>query len=373
MHIHTLDLGFLDLNAAVAVFVVEGPEGLALIETGPASTLPHLEKVLAKNGWQIADFQHVFLTHIHFDHAGAAWAFAEKGATIYVHPLGLPHLAAPEKLYNSARMIYGEAMDQLWGPMHPIPVEQLYAPAHGELIEAVGLQFAAWYTPGHAVHHIAWEVAPPNPPVKGGDDTHSAESAEFSAQATPDVLPSLETAPPSPPVKEGDDTHSAVGEERTMPTLDVLPPFTGVSGGASFSGRAVFTGDVAGVRIHGGPVMPPCPPPDIQVEDWQQSIELLRGIPSKTMYLTHFGPVTDKLAHLDALEQHLLDWAEWMRPYAEQDTPAAEIVPAFQEFVKQNLMAQGVTPDFIQRYEAANPAFMSVAGLLRYWKKKNRK
>jgi len=158
-----------------------------------------------------------------------------------------------------------------------------------------------------------------------------------------------------------------------MPTLDVLPPFTGGSGGASFTGGAVFTGDVAGVRIHGGPVMPPCPPPDIQVEDWQQSIELLRGIPSKTMYLTHFGPVTDKLAHLDALEQHLLDWAEWMRPYAEQDTPAAEIVPAFQEFVKQNLMAQGVTPDFIQRYEAANPAFMSVAGLLRYWKKKNRK
>ena len=302
MKIHTLDLDFLDLHDAVAVFVVEGPEGLALVETGPASTLPHLEAVLAKNGWQIADFQHVFLTHIHFDHAGAAWAFAEKGATIYVHPLGLPHLAAPEKLYNSARMIYGDNMDRLWGPMHPIPVAQLYAPAHGELVEAVGLFFKTWYTPGHAVHHIAWEVV----------------SADWNT-------------------------------------------------------IVCFTGDVAGVRIDGGTVMPPCPPPDIQIDDWQDSIQLLRDLPSKTLYLTHFGAITDKQAHLHALEKRLLAWAEWMRPYAENQTPAAEIVPAFQEFVRQELIAQGVPDEALQRYEVANPSYMSVSGLLRYWNKKHRK
>jgi glyoxylase-like metal-dependent hydrolase (beta-lactamase superfamily II) len=70
MKIHTLDLQFLGIDKSIAVFVVEGPEGLALVECGPASTLPHLQQMLAENGWKMADFQHVFLSHIHFDHAG---------------------------------------------------------------------------------------------------------------------------------------------------------------------------------------------------------------------------------------------------------------------------------------------------------------
>ncbi len=167
MKIHTLDLHFLGIEKSIAVFVLEGPGGLALVECGPASTLPHLQKGFAQNGWGMADFQHIFLSHIHFDHAGAAWAFAEHGATIYVHPKGLPHLAQPEKLYNSARMIYGDAMDRLWGEMRPISESQLRAPEHGEIIEAVGLQFRAWHTPGHATHHIAWECPPPSPPTGG--------------------------------------------------------------------------------------------------------------------------------------------------------------------------------------------------------------
>jgi glyoxylase-like metal-dependent hydrolase (beta-lactamase superfamily II) len=302
MKIHTLDLGFLDIENAIAVFVVEGPEGLALVETGPASTLPHLTAALQKSNWQISDFRHVFLSHIHFDHAGAAWAFAEQGADIYVHPKGLPHLAAPEKLYNSARMIYRDQMDVLWGPMHPIAGAQLHAPEHGATIEAAGLQFTAWYTPGHAVHHIAWQV-------------------------------------------------ESVGE----------------TGGQN---AVLFTGDVAGVKIGDGPVAPPCPPPDINVEDWQASIQLMRDLPVETLYLTHYGAVTDKKSHLDALERRLLDWAGWMQPYATQQTDAEQLVPAFEKFVAAELSANGVDEAGIRRYEAANPVFMSVSGLLRYWRKK---
>jgi glyoxylase-like metal-dependent hydrolase (beta-lactamase superfamily II) len=296
MKIHTLDLGFLNLENAIAVFVVEGPQGLALIEAGPASTLPHLETALGQNGWQMADFQHVFLSHIHFDHAGAAWAFAEKGARIYVHPKGLPHLAAPEKLYNSARQIYGDQMDVLWGEMRPISEHLLTAPEHGSVTDACGLHFTAWYTPGHAVHHIAWEVA------------------------------------------DGDE-------------------------------RVLFTGDVAGVKIGSGPVMPPCPPPDIHVEDWQASIRLMRELPVETMYLTHFGKITDKQNHLSQLEERLLSWAEWMRPYAEKSEDPSSLVPDFQAFVQKQLLNAGVAEADLNRYEAANPAFMSVAGLMRYWKK----
>jgi len=296
MNIHVLDLGFLHLENAIAVFVVEGPQGLALIETGPASTLPRLEALLQQNGWQMADFQHVFLSHIHFDHAGAAWAFAEKGARIYVHPRGLPHMAAPEKLYNSARMIYGGQMDTLWGEMRPIPETQLTAPEHGSVTEACGLHFRAWYTPGHAVHHIAWEVS------------------------------------------DGAET-------------------------------VLFTGDVAGVKIGSGPVMPPCPPPDIQVEDWQASIQMMRELPVETLFLTHFGKITDKQTHLDELETRLLSWANWMLPYAQQQADPAAIVPDFQAFVQAQLLDAGVASADLQRYEAANPAFMSVAGLMRYWSK----
>lgn len=299
MTIHTLDLGFQNLDHTIAAFVVEGPQGLTLVETGPYSTYPHLESALRAKGWSVADLQHVFLSHIHFDHAGAAWALARHGARIYVHPRGLPHLASPEKLYQSARMIYGDAMDALWGAMEPIPEEQLYAPEHAEQIEAAGLRFTAWYTPGHAVHHIAWELA-----------------------------------------------------------------------GAQGHDPVLFTGDVAGVRIDEQIVVPPCPPPDIQIEDWQHSIQLLRDLPVTTLYLTHFGRITAKQEHLDALERRLLSWAGWMRPYAEQQVPAAEIVPAFEAFVRQQLIDAGLRPTALAQYEAANPAYMSVAGLLRYWTKK---
>lgn len=252
-------------------------------------------------GWQWRNFQHVFLSHIHFDHAGAAWAFAEHGATVYVHPKGLPHLAAPEKLYNSARMIYGDDMDRLWGPMQPIPESQLVAPEHGATMIVGDVLFTAWYTPGHAVHHIAWEVCPAgsNPATNG----------------------------------------------------------------------VVFTGDVAGVKIGGGPVMPPCPPPDIHVQDWQTSIQLLRNLPSERLYLTHYGAIEGKNDHLNALEKRLLAWAGWMKPYFDAQTPAESIIPRFQTFVQAELLDEGVPPSDLERYEAANPAFMSVAGLLRYWKK----
>lgn len=158
MKIHTIDLQFMGVDRSIAAYAVEGSGGVVLIETGPYSTWGALQKGLIEHGFHIDQIQSVFLSHIHFDHAGAAWALAERGATIYVHPAGLPHLAAPEKLYNSAKQIYGDQMELLWGKMEPIAEERLYAPQHGETIETCGLRLTAWYTPGHAVHHIAWEV-----------------------------------------------------------------------------------------------------------------------------------------------------------------------------------------------------------------------
>ena len=124
--IHVLDLHF-KVESAIASFLVETSEGPILIETGPHSTFEFLKKGLEKHGYQPSDVKHVFLTHIHFDHAGAAWAFAETGAKVYVHPFGYKHLLDPSKLYNSAKRIYGDEMETLWGDMKSIPEDQLFA------------------------------------------------------------------------------------------------------------------------------------------------------------------------------------------------------------------------------------------------------
>nr|WKN35839.1 MBL fold metallo-hydrolase [Tunicatimonas sp. TK19036] len=291
--IHTLDLHFLNIPQAIASYLIETSEGPILIESGPYSTYESLKTAIRKAGFQPEDIQHVLLTHIHFDHAGAAWAFAEQGAKVYVHPFGAKHLAQPEKLWDSAKRIYQDDMDRLWGKMQPIAEDQLVTVEHEQELIFGDTKLRAHHTPGHAVHHIAYQL----------------------------------------------------GEE-------------------------VFTGDVGGVRISGGLVEPPCPPPDIQVESWQNSINILRALNPKALYLTHFGRVEDVEAHLDHLEAQLLDWAEWIMIKMEAELPVEEMVPQFQEYVARQLQEQGADYELIQQYEAANPSWMSVAGLMRYWKKK---
>lgn len=91
MTVHTIDLNFQSEEHSIAAFLIESNDGLILIETGPSSTFPSLKKGINDLGFAIESVKHVFLTHIHFDHAGAAWCLAELGAKVYVHPLGLRH------------------------------------------------------------------------------------------------------------------------------------------------------------------------------------------------------------------------------------------------------------------------------------------
>lgn len=291
--IHIIDLEFQKVKKAIGAFLVETRNGLALIETGPYSTYPMLKKAIEDKGFNVEDIKHVFLTHIHLDHAGAAWKFAEMGARVYVHPVGYKHLLDPSKLMDSAKRIYQDAMESLWGEMKAIPEKQMKSIDHGTTIKVGDTTFKAWHTPGHATHHIAWQV-----------------------------------------------------------------------------GKALFAGDVAGVKIEKGIVMPPCPPPDINIEDWQRSIRLIKSIDLEVMYLTHFGKVVNITRHLNELEKCLLDWANWIKPYWEEDASVAEVVPVFQKYVADTLTAAGIDKDGLLRYEMANPSWMSVTGLMRYWKKK---
>ena len=112
--IHVLDARHLGRPGIIAATAVETMEGVVLFDTGPESTFANIADALSEAGAQPSDVRHVFLSHIHFDHAGAAWRLAELGATVYVHPRGALHLIDPTALLASATRIFGDDMDGLW-------------------------------------------------------------------------------------------------------------------------------------------------------------------------------------------------------------------------------------------------------------------
>jgi glyoxylase-like metal-dependent hydrolase (beta-lactamase superfamily II) len=292
-NIHTIDLHFQGVSESIAAFLVESQDGLVLIETGPHSSLPALEEGLSKHGATPQDISAILVTHIHLDHSGAAWAIAQAAdAPVYVHPKGYPHLLDPSRLLASAQMIYGDQMDRLWGKLLPVPEKYLVSVDHGVVVRAAGLEFSAWHTPGHANHHIAWQL-----------------------------------------------------------------------------GDVAFTGDVAGARIQDGMIVPPCPPPDIHVPQWLDSIAQLQSLSLQAIYLTHFGRFDDVQSHLDTLRETLETWVAWMKPYALEGKPPKEVLRPFHEFIAESYNRAGMSAPLQEKYAKANPLDMNVGGLLRYWQK----
>lgn len=292
-HIEIIDLNFQGVPESIAAFLIRGQEGSILVESGPHSTLPVLEAKLNSFGVALKDIKHILLTHIHLDHAGAAWAIArEAGASVFVHPRGKAHLLDPSRLMASAKRIYGDQMDSLWGDLQPIPAAQLKTINHGERLQLEGLTFTAWHTPGHASHHIAWQLE-----------------------------------------------------------------------------NVVFTGDVAGARIGQGVIVPPCPPPDINIREWKDSIRLLSRLDVDKLYLTHFGVFQDISNHLSILEKTLDAWVDWIKPYILNDSSPETILQDFKLYVEKSYEDKKMGPEMKDKYAKANPLDMNVSGLMRYWQK----
>lgn len=291
--IELIDLHFQHLAHTIGAYLLPTSEGPVLIETGPHSTFDQLKKGIENLSYKIEDIKHVFLTHIHLDHAGAAWAFAEVGANIYLHPFGAKNMEDPSRLMESAKRIYKDKMDELWGDMKAIPANQLIEVEDQQTFNIGDMTIKSLHTPGHAKHHIAWQV-----------------------------------------------------------------------------GDVIFTGDIAGVRIDQGPVVPPCPPPDINLEDWKNSIQIIKNANPSTLYLTHYSSIENIDEHLNALLNILDSWANWIKSKMNEGLTNEEMVPLFMEFTAQGLREAGLDEKGIQLYEAANPSWMSVAGLVRYWTKK---
>jgi glyoxylase-like metal-dependent hydrolase (beta-lactamase superfamily II) len=150
--IDLIDLHFLGLERAIGVYLVDTDDGPALFDCGPATTLPRLREALAERGLELSDIRHLLLSHIHLDHAGAAGAIVREHPrlTVWVSEVGAPHLVDPAKLESSARRLYGESFDTLWGELTPVP-EQNIRLAGGEV-----LGWEAFPSPGHASHHVCY-------------------------------------------------------------------------------------------------------------------------------------------------------------------------------------------------------------------------
>jgi glyoxylase-like metal-dependent hydrolase (beta-lactamase superfamily II) len=127
--------------------------GDVVIDPGPTSCL---DTLLA--GLDGERPRALLLTHIHLDHAGASGSLVERwpDLEVYVHERGARHMISPERLMDSARQLYGEDMDRLWGEMVPVPEENVRVLQGGETL--FGGSFEVAYTPGHASHHVSFLV-----------------------------------------------------------------------------------------------------------------------------------------------------------------------------------------------------------------------
>jgi len=291
--IHILDTQHLGRPGIIAATALESDDGLILFDTGPESTFEHLAEEIRKTGLDPRDVRHVFLSHIHFDHAGAAWRFAELGATIYVHPRGAPHLIDPTKLVASATRLYGDKMERLWGKFAAIAPERIRVLQDNDTVRVAPFQIRAIATPGHASHHHIYHW----------DDN-------------------------------------------------------------------VFGGDVAGVRLGGGPPVPPFVPPELEIESWRESIGKIRALNPAKLYLPHFGLVEGDIpAHLDALEDRVIQWSIWFRDRLRAGDDEQMMTPRFANYLMEDLRKAGATEAELLDYEQADPSFMAVSATIRYWRK----
>jgi glyoxylase-like metal-dependent hydrolase (beta-lactamase superfamily II) len=122
-----------------------------LIDPGPGSCLPVLLQALGEQRPRA-----LLLTHIHLDHAGASGSLVRRwpDLDVYVHERGASHLVDPSRLLESARRLYGEDMDRLWGEVLAVPESHVRILNGGE--ELLDGDFEVAYTPGHASHHVSY-------------------------------------------------------------------------------------------------------------------------------------------------------------------------------------------------------------------------
>jgi glyoxylase-like metal-dependent hydrolase (beta-lactamase superfamily II) len=177
----------------------------------------------------------------------------------------------------------------------------------------------------------------------------------------------------------GDQMERLWGEIVPVPEANVKP----LSGGESVLGMRVaytpghashhvcylheesgtaFVGDVAAVKIPGVDlVVPPTPPPDIDVEAWDDSIGIVEGWAPERLAVTHFGAIEGPAEHLALARERLREEAGLARELDErayEERHRARVAEAAESEEAAAEMIQCVPPQYQWR------------GLDRYWRKR---
>ncbi|MFD0856618.1 MBL fold metallo-hydrolase, partial [Actinomadura adrarensis] len=124
---------------------------------GTAGSAPVVRQALDELGIGPGDLATVVVTHIHLDHAGGVGDIAEMypGAEVVVHEKGARHLASPERLMRSARMVWGDKLDVLFGELKPTEASRIRAVEDTGVVDlGGGRRLESYYSPGHAKHHV---------------------------------------------------------------------------------------------------------------------------------------------------------------------------------------------------------------------------
>jgi glyoxylase-like metal-dependent hydrolase (beta-lactamase superfamily II) len=176
-----LDLRHLGAERVIGAYVVPTADGSALFDCGPTTCLEQLKAGLRERGLELHDLKHLLLSHIHLDHAGAAGVLVREHPELQVHvsEVGAPHLVEPSRLEQSARRLYGDAFDDLWGELAPVPE------ANVRVVGDDVLGLACFPTPGHASHHVCY--------LHGDGTLYAGDAAGVRIQPHRGVLP------PTPP------------------------------------------------------------------------------------------------------------------------------------------------------------------------------
>jgi glyoxylase-like metal-dependent hydrolase (beta-lactamase superfamily II) len=147
-----IDLLHQGVERSIGCYLLDTEDGPALFDCGPSTTIAALEAGLDAEGLRLADVRHLLLSHIHLDHAGAAGSLvrAHPGLQVHVSAIGAPHLVDPSRLERSARRLYGDAFDVLWGELAPVPEANVHVVGD----RVLGLD--CFPTQGHASHHVSY-------------------------------------------------------------------------------------------------------------------------------------------------------------------------------------------------------------------------
>ncbi|MDX6224326.1 MAG: hypothetical protein QOE64_702 [Frankiales bacterium] len=154
--VHAIDTQMHGYRGITAGYVVLADRP-CLVETGTARSAPAVADALTSLGVGAADLATVVVTHIHLDHAGGVGDIARRypNAEVVVHERGARHLVDPARLMRSARMVYGTALDELFGPLLPTEQERVVALGERGRIDLGGdRELTSYYSPGHAQHHV---------------------------------------------------------------------------------------------------------------------------------------------------------------------------------------------------------------------------